>query len=90
MSTSFVGTYDFLKELQKIFNEKSKNTIYKVSNKKVYTIHFHLNESILLYDFMYNNASIYLDRKKEKFDSYFKQRGSTTIISHPAKDEGIV
>lgn len=90
LSTNFVGTYDFLKELQKIFNEKSKNAIHKAPNKEAYVVHFYLNESILLYDFMYNNATIYLDRKKEKFDSYFKQRGSTTIISHPAKDEGIV
>ncbi len=90
LSTNFVGTYDFLKQLQNIFNKNSNNAIFKIVNTNVYSLHFYMNESILLYNFMYNNATIYLDRKKEKFESYFKQKGSTTIISLPNKEEGIV
>jgi len=81
LSTNFVGTYDFIKKLQNIFNKNSKISLQK--NNNVYVLRFYLNESILLYNFMYNNATIFLDRKKDKFDNYLKQKGSTTIISHP-------
>lgn len=34
---------------------------------------------------MYSNATIYLDRKFDKFNNFCKQRRSTTIIGNPIK-----
>lgn len=41
------------------------------------------NKVLEFYNYLYNNATIWLDRKKNKFDNYFKERGSETTISHP-------
>lgn len=43
------------------------------------------NNLIYIYDYLYKDASIYLQRKKDKFDSYFsyKERRSETIIAIP-------
>ena len=48
------------------------------------------NKVKAFYEFIYKDATLYLTRKKDKFENYFKERGSTTTISHPNKDEGIV
>jgi hypothetical protein len=41
------------------------------------------NKALAFYNYLYNDATIWLDRKKNKFENYFKERGSETTISHP-------
>lgn len=35
------------------------------------------------YNYLYQDATVWLNRKKNKFENYFKERGSETTISHP-------
>lgn len=78
------GCYNFLAELCKKLPVKTVNIR---ENKKddngqgcVYTVSFSVNDSIKLYTYMYKNATIFLNRKKEIFDDFIKQRRSETII----------
>jgi hypothetical protein len=41
------------------------------------------NKTLFFYNYLYKDASVWLDRKKNKFENYFKERGSETTISHP-------
>ena len=41
------------------------------------------NKTLAFYNYLYKNATVWLDRKKNKFENYFKERGSETTISHP-------
>lgn len=68
--TTFVcGSYDFLYQLKKILNLPCK--VFKRKNVNCYSIGVSGNKkSSLLYDYMYNGATIYLDRKKQKFDEF--------------------
>ena len=66
----------------------NKKTVKK-DNANLFLIDFSVSDSLKLYDFMYTNATVFLPRKKEKFDLY-RERRSTTIIGRPEKDEGIV
>lgn len=85
------GSEEFLKVLSNKLPLKNKNC-YK--GKRIFELKYSLNDSILLYKYMYKNSSICLQRKylkfKEYLDSYQPRRGSTTIIDHPEKGEGIV
>ena len=38
---------------------------------------------LVFYNYLYKDATVWLDRKKNKFENYFKERGSETTISHP-------
>lgn len=81
LGISFNGT----KEMLEAINEKIKigtvtkenrhpesNTWYIRSTRKDTVENF--------YDYIYKDSSIYLTRKKEKFENYFKERCSETII----------
>jgi hypothetical protein len=41
------------------------------------------NKVLAFYNYLYKDATVWLDRKKNKFENYFKERGSETTISHP-------
>jgi len=41
------------------------------------------NKALAFYNYLYQDATVWLDRKKNKFENYFKERGSETTISHP-------
>jgi intein-encoded DNA endonuclease-like protein len=41
------------------------------------------NKVLDFYNYLYKDATIWLDRKKNKFENYFKERGSETTIGHP-------
>lgn len=49
-----------------------------------------MKDSIRLYNYMYKNATVWLHRKRDKFEKYIKERYSTTIISPQIMGEGIV
>jgi len=60
------GSECFLKELVEYLPVKTK-TIYK---NHIYNIKFSLRDSILLYEYMYKDASVYLERKHNIFVDY--------------------
>lgn len=56
---------------------------HKVIHKyDLYTFNLSVKDSIAFYDYLYKDATVYLDRKKLKFEE-FKQRRSETIIIVP-------
>lgn len=82
------GSKVFLEQLQQFLPVKT----YKIKIRKnpmLFTVNFSVKDSIKLAEYMYKDATIFLTRKKKKFDNY-RERRSTTIISHPETDEGIV
>lgn len=84
------GTKEFLKEVSKqaSVNEAKKDK-RKINN--IWYISFSGSKKVMsFYNYIYKDATLFLTRKKDKFEKYFKERGSTTIIDHPVKDEGIV
>jgi hypothetical protein len=84
------GTKEFLSEYNKYLDcSKVKKDKRKEGNVWYLSISG-TNKVKAFYEFIYKDATLYLTRKKDKFENYFKERGSTTIISHPNKDEGIV
>jgi DNA-binding transcriptional regulator WhiA len=44
----------------------------KITNKGVYIVQFSLGDTLRLYNYMYNNATVYLSRKRKVFDTYLK------------------
>jgi intein-encoded DNA endonuclease-like protein len=60
------GSELFIKQLL----EKLPVNQKKITNKGVYVIQFSLGDTLRLYNYMYNNARVYLSRKKNVFDTY--------------------
>jgi len=90
-----VGTLEFLSEMSNVLSicdicvKKEKRT---VTNCYKYKLTGNVR-CIKFYNFLYKDATIYLERKKEIFDNYFKERRSETIIAPPTnnlEEEGIV
>lgn len=85
LGSQICGIESFLRDLAKYID--SENCIYKDTRKQTDCYKIQLNSNIKalkLYHYMYNNSNgLYLTRKKEKFDDFIKDRGSTTIISNP-------
>lgn len=76
--TSFVGTYKFLQSINEIIYEKYSIKIPRLFKRRedheVYSLEYASNKrSKILYNFMYENATIYLDRKYEKFSRLMKK-----------------
>ena len=84
LGVTICGIKSFLIDLEKHINES--NTIYKDKRKTTDCYSIKLNSNIRalkLYHYLYKDATMYLSRKKEKFESFIKDRGSTTIIGIP-------
>jgi len=62
------GSEIFINQLLELLPVKHK----KVDFRGVYLIQFSLQDTMRLYNFMYKNATVYLDRKKKVFDTYLK------------------
>ena len=62
------GSQKFLEDILQILPTKNKNITYK----GVYVVQLSLKDSIILYNYMYQNSTVYLQRKKDKFDTYLK------------------
>jgi hypothetical protein len=62
------GSKEFIEDLLEIIPVKNKTI--KFSN--VYITQHSLKDTINLYHYMYKDATVFLNRKKEKFDEYFK------------------
>lgn len=76
-SISFTGTENMLINIKRYLIPKSKSNIYKYKNKDIYDLKIggknFINE---IYEYFYNNATIFLDRKKEKFIEIFELQQS--------------
>ena len=78
LGSSICGTKEFLEGIQENFSFlENSYTIYKDLraknlNKNIYTLNLYSNtRCIHFYNYMYNNSSVFLERKKEIFESYF-------------------
>lgn len=72
---SFVGTKDFLNSIKSILNKNgiSSGAVYRKEGQKAYEFRIHGKDNIKKYfDYLYNDSSIYMDRKYNKFISSFK------------------
>jgi len=65
-------------------------TIQKRKDSNLWVLVFSVKDSIRLYNYMYKDATVWLHRKRDKFEKYIKERYSTTIISPQIMGEGIV
>nr|DAU84890.1 MAG TPA: endonuclease [Caudoviricetes sp.] len=85
LGVTICGIKSFLDDLSKYIG--FENCVYKDKRKETdcYSIKLASNIRCLkFYHYLYNNANnMYLSRKKGKFDSFIKDRGSTTTISNP-------
>lgn len=84
------GTQEFLLEYNKYLGLNNAKKDKRKEGNIWYLASSGTKKVKKVYEFLYKDANIYLTRKKNKFENYFKERGSTTTISHPNKDEGIV
>lgn len=83
----FVGTdFNFLEQISTYLCNRLPDTSYYFSKKEgktcfwyVFTLNFHRIDKptkvYTLYNLLYQNATIWLDRKRQKFISYLKYRG---------------
>lgn len=75
------GSKTFIEQLVSYLPTKFKTiSKRKKPNSSLYDIKLSVKDSYKLYKYMYINATIFLQRKKDKFDNYIKQRRSETII----------
>lgn len=83
------GSQEFLEAIS-LFIPTNNKTVKKTKNRNLYSINLSVNDSISLYQYMYTDATIWLPRKREKFESFLQERCSETIIGPSRPDEGIV
>lgn len=81
--SSFVGTEDFIQNLNKEVGSNKKVEVIKGNKNLLYRIQFSVNDSLKLYKYMYKDSTVFLNRKKDIFENYIKQRSSTTTIISP-------
>ena len=70
LQTSFMGTKNMMESFQNYFGTNKKLIVHKTKNGEVYYLRFRILQSIKILQKMYNNASIYLDRKFQIWDDY--------------------
>ena len=80
-SSVISGSKVFLERLVFELPCLNKKVLGRPGHENNFLVYWNTSDTCILYDYMYNGATRFLPRKKEKFDEYFKVRGSTTIIS---------
>lgn len=85
LGITICGIESYLKDFAKACNFP-ENVVYKDKRKKTDCWSIKLASNIrclTMYHFMYKNAGdCYLSRKREKFEDFIKERGSTTTIDN--------
>ncbi len=68
---SFAGTYDFLSNIQKIINKNIGLNFTKILKQhNIFSLQYSgKNNCLKIKDYLYNNATIFLNRKRDKFDN---------------------
>lgn len=90
--SGFSGIESFLKSILNKFPfiTSDYENLYKDNRKKsdCWNIKFSTKKSILLYKYLYKDCDdLFLKRKKDKFENYMKDEGSTTIITNPTNNK---
>mgnify|MGYP001335287013 CR=1 FL=1 len=76
----FAGTKSFLEELNKQINLNGRLT--RPKGNKVYELAYKRNKKLIsFYNYLYKDATVFLERKKAIFDLHMQERCSETIIS---------
>lgn len=82
----FCGTENMMKNIQAELNLKGRLEKNKKA-KCLYELSYKRKKKLIpFYLYLYKNATIYLNRKKEKFDKYIQEECSETIISQLNKE----
>lgn len=68
MTLRILGTKDFLNVLQEYLPLEKKNKLYKKSN--IYDLSFQRSRGKYILDYVYKDATIFLDRKLERYKEY--------------------
>lgn len=72
----FIGTFEFLTSLLEYLTPIIGSCVIKHNKRtstNVYTMRFKREKKVLaFYKYLYRDATIFLERKKEKFDNYFR------------------
>lgn len=74
------GSQEFLEAIS-CYLPTNRKVVKKANNRNLFTLMFSVNDSINLYQYMYKDATVWLKRKREKFEEYIQERCSETIIS---------
>lgn len=78
---TFVGTKEFLTFINKFLPFQIKNLIHDKRTKGSYTLYIRSQKRFKIVEqFLYNNSSIYLDRKKEKCEKIKNKLNSSSEI----------
>ena len=77
------GTNELLTDLSKFAPINAPKKDKRKKGNIWYSSTSGTNKALTFYNYLYKDATIWLDRKKNKFENYFKERGSETTISHP-------
>ena len=90
LGAQFSGIHDFLNEMIKHFNflNEDEKCLYQDTRKQTDCWKIQLNSNLRalkLYHYMYKDCpeDICLSRKRNKFEDFIKERGSTTTIVNP-------
>jgi hypothetical protein len=76
----FIGTKAFLNVLDEKINLSGR--LVQAKDSKVYELSYKRNKKAnLFYNYLYKDATIFLERKKEIFKAHLQEKGSETIIS---------
>ena len=76
----FIGTKAFLNVLDEKINLSGR--LVQAKGSKVYELSYKRNKKAnLFYNYLYKDATIFLERKKEIFKTHLQEKGSETIIS---------
>ncbi len=76
----FSGTMNFLKEIDNLIG--LSGMLKQPKGNQIYTLEYKRNKKAkVFYDYLYKNATIFLERKKSIFKLHLEERGSETIIS---------
>lgn len=88
ISTSIVGTLEFITKLKEILQKFDIEGSIYIDRKKytnTYNLYFSKNNSVKLVNLLYTNASIFLNRKYERY-LFFKNFNNFAVLKSDLKD----
>ena len=81
LSSNICGTQRFCKQFQSHLPFIQLGKVHFVRN--ISKLNWYKTDSMKFYTFLYTGATIFLTRKRKKFEDFIKEEDSTTIISYP-------
>ena len=85
---SAVGTLEFLTTLKSYLPVESGTITKKVDSKNTYTLQFSRKQALYVLHYLYDNSTIYLNRKFEKYKEYCRIYEGSYISSETNIGEG--